>query len=93
MHPLQHGSMCSLNVQSFSRYPDSFLSSYEQSLWLREKLSGSFCKGRDSKYFSFVSHMVSVAATQFCHCSTKALTDNTLKNKCDYDPLNIYRNR
>lgn len=33
-------------------------------------------KDEVSKYFQFVSHTVSVVATQLCCCSAKATTDN-----------------
>lgn len=37
--------------------------------------------------FSFVSHMVSVATTQFCNCSMK---DDSRINGYDYVPIKLY---
>lgn len=43
-----------------------------------EKVSKLFStEGQLVNIFSFASHMVSVAATQFCQCAQKAATDDT----------------
>ena len=42
---------------------------------LEEGSGNFFCKGSDGKYFSFVYHIVSVATTQLCGCSSKTILD------------------
>lgn len=50
---------------------------------LGQEVAHFFCTGPDS-IFSFAGHMVSVAATQTCHCRVKAATDDTEPNKLDF---------
>lgn len=44
----------------------------------------------DSKYFILVGHIISVTATQFCHCSAKAATDKTEINERGCVPTKPY---
>ena len=39
-------------------------------------------KGLIVNILSFVTYTVSVATTQICHCSTKAVKDNIFKSGC-----------
>lgn len=40
--------------------------------------------------FSFLGHLASAAATQHCHCSVKAATDDTSTDGRDSVPIKLY---
>lgn len=40
--------------------------------------------------FRFVGHLASAAATQHCHCSVKAATDDASPNGWDSVPIKLY---
>ena len=49
-----------------------------------------FVKDQVVNIFRFVGHLASAAATQHCHCSVKAATDDTSADGRDSVPIKLY---
>ena len=58
----------------FCRGKSALMENYSVS---RAGLANIFCKTQIVNIFSFAGHKVSVATTQFYHCSVQTVTDNT----------------
>ena len=51
----------------------------DDDVYLKQISPDDFCKGPNNKYFSLVSHVVSVKTTQLSHCSPKSARLHTSK--------------
>lgn len=53
-------------------------------------MANLLCKGPDRNILGFAGHVVSVTATQICHCSWTATIGNTETNNCSCIPIRLY---
>ena len=58
--------------------------------WVFRAEDTSPAKGQRVNVSGFVGHAVSVAATQYCLCSSKAASDDVQMNGCGWVPIKLY---